>query len=137
MKHIWENKTSPARAHNKRESERYAVTVPARLTWKDPQGIKRFASVVIRDVSDTGVFVECREPLSIPLYRLVQFEVEPGVATSGLPESLRQGRVLTAVYRISHPTERSGCGLGLRLMAEPVRVVNFLSSSNTARDRAS
>lgn len=137
MKHIWENKTSPARAKKKRESERYAVTALARLSWKDPHGIKRFASVMIRDVSDTGVFVECREPLSIPLYRLVQLEVEPGVTASGLPESLQQGRVLTAVYRVSHPAERSGCGLGLRLMAEPVRVVNFLSSSNTARDRAS
>ena len=42
-----------------RGSERKVVTVPARLTWKDASGAVRFASVVTRDVSDAGVFVEC------------------------------------------------------------------------------
>src|SRR5207302_5958269 len=33
----------------KRAAERRAVTLPARLTWKDQRGTTRFASVVTRD----------------------------------------------------------------------------------------
>jgi hypothetical protein len=42
-----------------RAAERRPISVPARLTWKDASGAVRFASVVTRDVSDAGVFVEC------------------------------------------------------------------------------
>jgi hypothetical protein len=107
----------------KRAAERRAVTLPARLTWKDQRGTIRFASVVTRDVSDLGVFVECQSAVSIPLYRLVQFQLEPDVrASDPVPDALRKGRILAAVYRVTPPgpTGRPQ-GLALRLMVEPGR----------------
>ena len=108
---------------NKRASDRINVTLAARLTWKDQRGSTRFASVVTRDVSEFGVFVECQSPISITQFRLVQFQLERDARdVSGLPESLRQGRLLSAVYRVQPPT-RSGArqGLALRLMVDPRR----------------
>lgn len=124
MKHIWEKKpTTRPTTSNKRGSERRAVTVPARLAWKDQRGVSRFASVVTRDVSDRGVFVECQSSLSIPLYRLVQFQIEPHVLNiHELPETLRQGRILSAVYRVARAGKDSPYGLALRLMVDPRRV---------------
>ena len=123
MTHRWRDnaKQQPAPA-NMRAAERHALTLPARLAWKDQRGISRFASVVTRDVSDYGVFVECHSALSIPLYRLVQFEVEPTAhELNELPESLRQGRILSAVYRVSRGSRTARYGLALRLMVDPRR----------------
>src|SRR5882672_6474500 len=61
------------RDEQQRSSERLALTVPARLTWKDQGGTTRFASVVTRNISEFGVYVESQSPISIPMYRLVQF----------------------------------------------------------------
>lgn len=122
MKHIWTDDT-PDRPTNKRGTERRAVTVPARLMWKDQRGTTRFASVITRNVSEYGVYVECHTVVSIPLYRLVQLQLEREIReTDTLPESLRQGRVLSAVYRVSPPT-KSGTvqGFALRLMVDPKR----------------
>ena len=108
---------------NKRATDRINLTLPARLTWKDQRGSTRFASVVTRDVSEFGVFVECQSPISISRFRLVQFQLERDARDiAGLPESLRQGRLLSAVYRVQPPT-RSGTrqGLALRLMVDPRR----------------
>jgi hypothetical protein len=107
----------------KRAAERRPVTLPARLTWKDQRGATRFASVVTRDVSDMGVFVECQTAVSIPLYRLVQFQLEREVRSSDpVPEALRNGRILAAVYRVTPPSPSGGRqGLALRLMVEPRR----------------
>jgi hypothetical protein len=109
---------------DKRSSERQDVSLPARLTWKDQRGATRFASVVTRDVSDIGVYVECLSPFSIPLFRLVQFQFERESRDGDrLPASLRQqGRLLSAVYRVV-PATRSGSrqGLALRLMVDPRR----------------
>jgi len=108
---------------NKRCAERRALVVSARLAWKDQRGRDCFASVMTRDVSDLGIFIESPKALAIPLYRLVHFQIEPGVhAASDLPRFLRQGRVLTAVYRIT--TSKSGdChGMALRLIMEPSHV---------------
>src|SRR5215212_7815783 len=78
------------RIEQKRNAERSPVTIPARLTWKDQRGTTRFASVVTRNVSEFGVYVETQSPVSIPLYRLVQFQLERDVReTAGLPASLR------------------------------------------------
>jgi hypothetical protein len=99
------------------------MTVPARLTWKDQRGTTRFASVVTRNVSELGVYVESLSPISTPLYRLVQFQLEREVReTDGLPVSLRHGRALSAVYRVTPPTP-SGTrqGFALRLMIDPKR----------------
>ena len=81
------------------------MTLPARLTWKDQRGATRFATVVTRNVSEFGVYVECQSPVSIPLYRLVQFQLERDATESdALPGALQSGRVLGAVYRVSPPT---------------------------------
>jgi hypothetical protein len=120
VKHIWTDPTS-IRPAIKRNGERRTVTFPARLTWKDQRGATRFATVVARNVSDYGVYVECHSVVSIPLYRLVQFQLEREARDLDLPDSLRSGRVLSAVYRISPPTPSSPQGLALRLMVDPRR----------------
>jgi hypothetical protein len=104
-----------------RAAERRPLTLPARLTWKDNRGATRFASVVTRNVSEYGVLVECQTAVSIPMYRLVQFQLERDVRdTDPLPASLRHGRVLSAVYRVTSATTGRRC-LALRLMVDPKR----------------
>ena len=122
MKHIWTDPSSP-RTVNERSAERHAVAYPARLTWKDQRGATRFASVVARNVSEFGVYVECQSIVSIPLYRLVQFQLERDVRESDeLPNALKHGRVLSAVYRVSPPSPAGKRqGLALRLMVDPAR----------------
>ena len=115
---------------NKRNTERHSVALPARLTWKDQRGATRFAAVVARNVSEHGVYVECHSPVSIPLYRLVQFQLEREARDGrGLPTSLLQGRILSAVYRVSPPAPSKPQGLALRLMVDPRRVVTPVSAS--------
>lgn len=124
MKHNWTNaRPKQLEDANLRAVERRDVALPARLTWKDQRGTTRFASVVTRNVSEYGVFVECHSAVSIPLFRLVQFQLEREVRESDvLPDSLRQGRVLSAVYRVSPPTKGgTPQGLALRLMVDPRR----------------
>jgi hypothetical protein len=123
VKHIWTDPSQTLHPGNKRGSERRAVAFPARLTWKDQRGATRFASVVARNVSDYGVYVECHSIVSIPLYRLVQFQLERESRESdALPDSLKSGRVLSAVYRVSAPTPAGKPqGLALRLMVDPRR----------------
>jgi hypothetical protein len=125
------NQPAPTNDDNKRAVERKSVTLPARLTWKDQRGATRFASVVARNVSQFGVYVECQSPVSIPLFRLVQFQLELDVRESdALPGSLQQGRVLTAVYRVSPPSPSKPQGLALRLMVDPKRKVTDASASS-------
>jgi len=123
VKHIWTDPKPPKRpADRKRGAERRTIVLPARLTWKDQRGATRFATVVTRNVSEIGVYVECQSPVSIPLYRLVQFQLERDVRDSdALPGSLQQGRVLSAVYRVSPPSPSQLQGLALRLMIDPRR----------------
>ena len=106
-----------------RAAERRPLTLPARLTWKDQRGATRFASVVTRNVSEIGVFVECHAPVSIPLFRLVQFQLERDARDiDHIPDSLRQGRILSAVYRVRAPKPGQPQGLALRLMVDPKRL---------------
>ena len=121
VKHIWTDPPTPKRTDaNKRGTERRVVALPARLTWKDQRGATRFATVVARNVSDFGVYVECQPPVSIPLFRLVQLQLERDVRGAGsLPAALQQGRVLSAVYRVSPPSASRLQGLALRLMVDP------------------
>ena len=130
MRQPWTNQ--PARTNdNKRAVERKSVTLPARLTWKDQRGATRFASVIARNVSQFGVYVECRSPVSIPLFRLVQFQLERDVRESdALPGSLQQGRVLSAVYRVSPPSPCKPQGLALRLMVDPKRKLTDVSANS-------
>jgi hypothetical protein len=81
----------------------------------------RFVSVVMRDVSEVDAFVECQVPASIPLYRLVHFQVErPARDGQELPVPLREGKVLSAVYRIGPYRTATGTpsGYALRLLIE-------------------
>jgi hypothetical protein len=105
-----------------RRSERQPLVLPGRVTWKDARGTTRFASVVTRDVSETGVFIEWSESTSIPLYRLVTFQLERDARNAdGLPMALRLGKVLSAVYRAGQFQKSTGTpeGYALRLLVEP------------------
>jgi hypothetical protein len=105
-----------------RIGNRRRVSVAGRLTWRDASGTLRFVSVITRDVSETDVFVECQVPASIPLYRLVHFQIErPGRDASELPLALQQGKVLSAVYRVGPYKSSTGTpnGYALRLLVEP------------------
>jgi hypothetical protein len=109
-------------AQNKR-AERKPVVLPGRVTWKDARGTTRFASVMTRDISETGVFIEWCESTSISLYRLVSFQIERDVRNlEGIPPALRSGRVLSAVYRLGEFRRSTGTpnGYGLRMLIEPV-----------------
>jgi len=111
--------SNPARIGNRRK-----LCVPGRLTWRDASGTLRFVSVVTRDVSDVDAFVECQVPASIPLYRLVHFQIErPGRGMSELPTALQGGKVLSAVYRVGPCKSSTGTphGYALRLLVEPSR----------------
>ena len=82
----------------------------------------RFASVMTRDVSEGGVYLECRGPDAIPLYRLVYLQLERDVRdTMPIPPALREGRVLSAVYRVAAAAPSTGTpsGYALRFMIEP------------------
>jgi hypothetical protein len=121
---VKDTQTTRAAGKPTRLLTRQKVQMGGRLTWKDQRGATRFVSVVTHDLSEQGAFVECRTPVSIPLYRLVQFQLEREPADpSTIPTSLRQGRVLSAVYRV-RPATRSGdpLGLALRLLVDPRRV---------------
>ena len=123
MKATWTNNPAPKPYDNKRSAERRAIALPARLTWKDQRGATRFATVMTRNVSDFGVYVECQSPVSIPLFRLVQFQLERDSRDAdALPGTLQQGRVLSAVYRVTPPSSSRLQGLALRLMVDPRRV---------------
>jgi hypothetical protein len=105
-----------------RRSERRSLVLPCRVTWKDARGTMRFASVVTRDVSDTGVFIEWNESTSIPLYRLVTFQLERDARhADAVPPALRNGKVLSAVYRVGEFQKSTGTpdGYGLRFLVEP------------------
>lgn len=117
-----------------RSAERRPVALPARLTWKDQRGATRFASVVARNISDTGVYVECQSAVSIPLFRLVQLQLEREARDAdALPYALRQGRILSAVYRVSPATSQGRPqGLALRLMVDPKRLTAVEQTRATA-----
>jgi hypothetical protein len=103
-------------------AERLAVNVPGRVTWRDTRGMTRFASVITKDVSESGVYLECRGSDAIPLYRLVYLQLEREARDlAGLPAALRDGRVLSAVYRVGPRESATGTpsGYALRLLVEP------------------
>lgn len=105
-----------------KRAQRKPLTLPGLVTWKDSRGTTRFASVVTRDISETGVYIEWREPTSIPMYRLVSFQIERDARqVEGIPQALRGGKVLSAVYRKGACQRATGTpeGYGLRLMVEP------------------
>jgi hypothetical protein len=106
-----------------RVASRRRVGCPGRLVWKDARSATRFASVVIRDVSETGAYVECLNGTPIPLYRLVFLQADRNPQHQDELPVLRQTKVLAAVYRIDAPRPAGGTpqGYGLRLLVEPRR----------------
>jgi hypothetical protein len=107
---------------NSKRAERKPLVLPGRVTWKDSRGTTRFASVMTRDISATGVFIEWGESTSIPMYRLVSFQIERDVRNLvGIPSALQAGRVLSAVYRLGAFQRSTGTpeGYGLRMLIEP------------------
>ena len=118
----------------KRSSERVALTVPARITWKDASGAVRFASVMTRDLSESGVFVECEAGAASPLYRLVHLQVESSFgANQQLPSMLREGRVLSAVWRVAPCRRSTGTpsGYALRFLVDPQSEAVQIATTNT------
>ena len=118
--------TTTATAVEKRTARRSQLAVPGQIVWKDARGTTRMASVVTRDVSDTGVSVECVQGPAIPLYRMVYFQVDRSARTRpDLPPALRGSNVLSAVFRVGDCSQRTGtpAEYALRLLVEPQRRV--------------
>jgi hypothetical protein len=106
----------------RRQAERNAVRIAGRVTWRDSRGMTRFATVVTRDVSDHGAYLECRGSQAIPLHRLVYLQLEREAREcQHVPRALRDGRVLSAVYRVGpqEPTTGTPSGYAVRLLVEP------------------
>ena len=115
--------SSGPRAEN-RASERRRVVVPGKIVWKDAKGATRMAAVMTRDVSDHGVSVECQAAASIPLYRLVYFQIDREARNrTDLPDSLRHSNVLSAIFRVGECSTVTGAPTeyALRLLVEPER----------------
>ncbi len=109
---------TPTVSATQRTNSRQRVAVAARLTWKDQGGTVRFASVVTRDVSDTGAFVECTSVAPLPLFRLVHLQLETPMPGTGHP--LTAGRVLAAVWRVEREqTAGAAQGYALRFLLDP------------------
>ena len=107
---------------DKRTGERCPIQVPGQIVWKDGRGQTRMMPVVTRDVSERGVKIECRSAVSIPMYRLVYFQVDKHVRTRhDLPETLRKQSVLSAIFRVGTSSDVTGAPTeyALRLMVEP------------------
>ncbi|HUE89038.1 MAG TPA: PilZ domain-containing protein [Vicinamibacterales bacterium] len=105
-----------------RSADRVRVMVPARLTWKDANGAVRFASVMTRDVSSAGIFVDTEGIAALPLYRLVHVQFERDARDAqGIPDQLRRGRVLSAVWRVGACRRSTGTpdGYALRFLVDP------------------
>ena len=108
-----------------RVAERRPLQVSGQIVWKDARGATRLSRVVTRDVSDTGVAVDCVNGSPIPLYRLVYFQVDrTDRHHTALPEPLRRNAVLAAVYRIAACGADTGTpgGYALRLLVDPSSV---------------
>lgn len=106
----------------KRTSERRRLSVPGQIVWKDARGATKLTSVVTRDVSDHGVSVECLNGATIPLYRLVYFQVDREARHQpDLPDALKKPNVLSAVFRVGADNRATGAPseYALRLLVEP------------------
>jgi hypothetical protein len=107
-----------------RTSERRKVAVQGQIIWKDARGRTKLTEVVTRDVSEHGVSVECLNGASIPLYRLVYFQVAREARhAADLPAALRKPNVLSAIFRVGADSQATGAPseYALRLLVEPAR----------------
>jgi hypothetical protein len=107
---------------DRRSWNRRPLDVPGLLTWRDARGTMRFASIVARNLSDFGAFVECETLASIPLYRLVTLQLDAAAARKASVRSeLATDKVLAAIYRAvpAEPARGTRQGYALRLLIEP------------------
>lgn len=110
----------------RRASPRHQVALGGRISWRDRAGVVQTASVITRDVCEGGAFIEIIDrPRTIPLYRLVNLQLDPrGVSGRQLPDVLRQ-KLLTVVVRTAAIDCKSQfhvpAGYVLRLLVEPRR----------------
>jgi uncharacterized protein (UPF0248 family) len=114
-----------------RAAERRPLRVSGQIVWKDARGTTRLSRVVTRDVSETGVAVDCINGSPIPLYRLVYFQVDRSDRhLTELPDALRRNAVLAAVYRVAAGTDKAGAGDGyaLRLLVDPQQAAPALGA---------
>jgi hypothetical protein len=119
----------------RRAADRRPVTIPGQIVWKDARGTTRMASVVTRDISETGVRLECLTGVPIPLFRLVYFQVDRTVRErADLPAALRKSNVLSAVFRVGPSSQATGAptDYALRLLVEPDRKTRTAWESRTA-----
>jgi hypothetical protein len=82
----------------------------------------RFVSVTTRDMSEAGVFVETDAAAAIPLHRLVHVQLERNARDlAQVPACLRDGRVLSAIWRIGPCQAATGtpAGYALRFLVQP------------------
>lgn len=106
----------------KRRVERIAMRIPAQIAWKDAHGRTQLAAVTTTDVSECGVRFEVRGTLTLPLYRLVYFQVDRGSRhRPELPDVLKKQTVLSAVFRVGPASHVTGTPTeyALRLLVEP------------------
>lgn len=106
----------------KRGSERALIRVPAQIAWKDAHGRTQMAAVTTADISESGVRFECRASVTLPLFRLVYFQVDRAARSRvDLPEVLKKQTVLAAVFRVGPASQVTGTPTeyALRLLVEP------------------
>lgn len=106
----------------KRYADRVSLRVPGQIVWKDAHGRTQMAAVTTADVCETGVRIECRGSLTLPLYRLVYFQVDRHARHhADLPEVLKKQTVLAAVFRVGpcSPSTGTPTEYVLRLLVEP------------------
>ena len=103
------------RGPTRRTAERQQIAVPGRITWRDSRGMARFASVIARDVSASGAYLDSRGADAIPLYRLVYLQLERGVR-DGADLSVPVARWTRAVGNLSGRSlrPRNGHAVGVR-----------------------
>jgi hypothetical protein len=110
--------------YERRGTDRHRIAVPGQIVWKDAKGATRMAAVVTRDISETGVSVECQGGTAIPLYRMCYFQVDRDARNRlDLPAPLRKASVLSAIFRVGACSDVTGAPneYGLRLLVEPER----------------
>lgn len=107
---------------DKRAIDRVPMRVAAQIVWKDAHGRTQLAPVTTADVSAQGVRIESRSSLTLPLYRLVYFQIDRGARSRpDLPEVLKNQTVLAAVFRVGAASRVTGTPTeyALRLLIEP------------------